>query len=193
MLEFFNIIKNDLFVKNYSVAIGIAIMVDWLMMPIFLKNMGIYVPIALISIYYIISEMAGLIEHYFHNTKLINIFIVLFISDIIQIFVMLLYFYNIEIFTYSLMVVFSFQALLYEIYSIKAIQYMERYSNINISKFQSLLLFNKSITVIIGLVISGIYSLLSKNTYYLVCFIILLSLVAIYSEFKLLKIMKEKY
>lgn len=189
--EFIKIIKTDLFAKNYSIAVGLAIIADWLMMPIFIKYMGVYAPIYLITLYYLVSELSGIIEYYFHNTKPVSIFIILIIFDIIQVICLFIYFISIEYFTYLLMVVFSIQSVLYEIYSIKAIQVMEVNKSIPISKFQSLLLFNKSVMVVIGLIITGIYSLIFDINHYLIIIIICLSTVAVYYEMKLMFYLKN--
>lgn len=189
--EFYSLVKSDPFAKNYSVAIGIAIVVDWLMMPMFTKLMGLYAPIILISVFYIVSELSGYIEHIFHNSKFTTIFILLIISDIVQVLAMSLFFFNEIWFTYALMCVFSCQALLYEIYSIKAIQFMELTKTVPVSKFQSLLLFNKSNMVLLGLIIGGVYSLLFNDFSLLVALAICISSVSIVFEFKLLNYIKK--
>lgn len=190
-LELHELIKKDEFTKYYVFAVGIAILVDWLMMPLFTKFMGIYAPLTLISIYYIVSEFAGYIEYYFENTKIHKVFFVLILSDFIQLIAMFTYFINIEYFTYLMMVIFSFQALLYEIYNIKSMQFIEKYSDINVSKFQSFLLFNKTNMVVIALLISLIYFLITDNYDYLIGFIILISFLNLINEIKLFSYVKK--
>ena len=184
--------KTSNIMDKYMITISLAIFIDWLLLSYFTKNMGLYVPIFIISIYYIISEFGGFLEHYFHNIDARIIFIVVLIMDVLQLFTMFVHFYNIELFTYILVVIFSIQALLYEIYSIKIIQLCEIYEKgIKISKIQSYLLFIKSNMVVLGLVLSVIYSLFFINYDYLICLVISLGIFSIYQEIYLIKYIKE--
>ena len=190
--NYLNIIKQDKFVLHYTTAVGIAIIIDWLLMAMFTKFMGLYVPVIMITIYYIVSEMGGYIEQLLHDKNISSVFLVLIISDIVQILCMSIFFYDVVIFTYALMFVFSLQAILYEVYSIKALQFIENYSDIKPSKIQSYLLFNRSNAVLIGLIMGGVYALLFSNYGILILFTILLGTVSIYHETKLYRYIKAK-
>lgn len=152
--NYFNVLKENSFLNSYISAISIAILIDWLILAYFTKNMGLYIPVTIISIYYIISEIGGYLEHYFHNIRTSKIFKILIILDIFQLIIMFTYFYNLKIFTILLMIIFSIQALHYEIYSINILKFLEQNekNNIKISKFQSYIIFSKSNMVLLGLI-----------------------------------------
>lgn len=182
----------DEFLKNYVIAIGIAIVVDWLMIPYFTKLMGQYVLVAFITIYYIVSELAGYIEPSLEKFKISTIFGFLIVLDTIQFLCLGLFFIDEKIFVYSLMCVFASQAILYEIYTIKTTYFFEKYKkNISITKLQKLLLFNRTNMIFVGLFLSLIYSLFTENYVYLILFIMMLMCISISREIKLYKYVKS--
>jgi hypothetical protein len=184
--KYIYIIKNDIFVGNYIKAIGLAILIDWLMMAYFTKTMGMYVPLYLISFYYIVTELSGYINVYFKTTSLHKVFMVLLSLDFIQLMSLSIYFINEEYFIYSLMIIFSIQALMYEIQTVKFIWFIEVYmKNVSISEIQTITLFNKTNMVLAGLSISMVYSILIDNYTYMIMIVGFLMCYSLLLEYKL--------
>ena len=188
---FKEILINDLFINNYTIAISIAIVIDWLMISYFTKAMGMYVPLYIISMYYIVGELAGYAEPYFKKVTTATTFLILIVLDTAQLMVIFISFYDDVLFTYLLMIIFSLQAILYEIYSIKTAQYIENYvDKYRVSEVLSVLLFNRSNMIITGLLLSVVYSLIFQTYDMLFTFIIVLMTVSIYYEYKLYSYIK---
>lgn len=188
---FKEILINDLFINNYTIAISIAIVIDWLMISYFTKAMGMYVPLYIISMYYIVGELAGYTEPYFKKVTTATTFLILIVLDTAQLMVIFISFYDDVLFTYLLMIIFSLQAILYEIYSIKTAQYIENYvDKYRVSEVLSVLLFNRSNMIITGLLLSVVYSLIFQTYDMLFTFIIVLMTVSIYYEYKLYSYIK---
>jgi len=181
-----SIIQDDVFLGNYLLTIGLAILIDWLLLPYFTKIMGLYIPLVLISVYYIITELSGYINLYLDNVHLDKIILILIILDTIQFIILFIYFINIEIFAYLLMVIFSLQAMLYEIYTIKIISFIENKKlNYIISNIHKITLYNKTNMVFLGLIITTIYSVFFIKFDYMILFIISLMLISLYREIRL--------
>jgi len=183
--DFNYLFKNDLFMHHYFIAIGVAIAIDWFMTPYFVKLMGLHVLVFFITIYYFTSKLGGYIEPYFRKTKIKTSFLILIFMDIIQFFCLFLFFYDITIFTYSIMVMFSLQNVLFEMYNLKTIEFFEKYRTMKISRLNSFLLFNETNMIVLGLSSSVIYSLFLEDYKYMIISIMFLMIISIYHEIKL--------
>lgn len=182
--------KNDKLFKYYSNTVFIAVFLDWLFLPIFISLMGLKVSVTFITLYYLLSESSGFFINYFKNYSLSKTILILLFLDITQLLIYLLYFYNINYMVYGLMVIFSIQAMYYEILINKIIKH---YENIGarFSIIQNLLYVNKSFSVLLGLVVSLIISIINNDITYIIILILLLMTISIYNEYKLYRFIKD--
>lgn len=181
--------QNDLLFKYYSNVMGFAIYIDWLFIPFFTKLLGLHITVFFITFYYLMSETSGYFDSFFKKYNLSSSIKILIFLDIIQVLTYTLYFVNVIYMLYVLMIVFSVQAMYFEILNVKIIEFYElrktKYSNV-----QKMLLFNKSNMVLFGLVSTLAYSFFTEDLFYLILIIIFLMVISIYNEFKLLKYLK---
>lgn len=193
MLSQLNLYKqyfyNSKVFKYYSITLGIAIITDWLFIPFFIKYMGIYAITFFITLYYLISEISGIVISYFKNVTLTSSILILLILDTLQLFTYFVYFWDIKIMIFILMGIFSIQGAFFEIIMNKMIIYYE-YKNEKFSIIQELLLLNKSSCVIIGLLISLLFSFVSIT--YLIITVIIFMTYNLYNEYKLYSYLKKE-
>lgn len=182
--------EEDMFFKYYSNVIGLAIFIDWLFVPYFTKLMGTYINVSIITLYYLVTESSGYIIQYFENIKIIDTIKILLVLDTLQLLIYFLYFINLNMMLYFLMLIFSMQILYNEICNVSIIRYYEK-SDKQFSLIQKLLLFNKSNMVLLGLCCSLIYGLITDEIKYLVYFIIILMIISIYNEIKIIYYIKR--
>lgn len=182
--------EEDMFFKYYSNVIGLAIFIDWLFVPYFTKLMGTYINVSIITLYYLVTESSGYIIQYFENIKIIDTIKILLVLDTLQLLIYFLYFINLNMMLYFLMLIFSMQILYNEICNVSIIRYYEK-SDKQFSLIQKLLLFNKSNMVLLGLCCSLLYGLITDEIKYLIYFIIILMIISIYNEIKIIYYIKR--
>ena len=119
-------------------------------MPYITKLEGLHLPVLAISFYMLIGATDGLIQPLFKKVKIYKIYLFVIILDIIQMLSYLLSHFNMAVFTYAILTVFTLQAITFEISRIHTIDFMK--DEIEIKDYLMLRSFVVSVAIIGGAV-----------------------------------------
>lgn len=109
----------------HILALYLSTSLDWILMPIVAKLEGMYLPIFMISFFMLLSSMDGLIQPLFKKAKLHQIYYFSALLDFLQVLCYGLYFVDRVVFTYTILTLFTIQAITFEISRIHTIDFMQ--------------------------------------------------------------------
>lgn len=99
--------------------------IDWVIMPFMTKLEGMYLPVFMISFYMLIGASDGFILPLFKHIKIYRIYAFVIILDLIQMASYTLYVYDEVIFTYTILSIFTLQAITFEVSRVHTIDFMK--------------------------------------------------------------------
>ena len=141
---------NSKLLKLQVFVLFLTTYIDWVLMPYITKLEGLHLPVLAISFYMLIGATDGLIQPLFKKVKIYKIYLFVIILDIIQMLSYLLSHFNMAVFTYAILTVFTLQAITFEISRIHTIDFMK--DEIEIKDYLMLRSFVVSVAIIGGAV-----------------------------------------
>ncbi len=99
--------------------------IDWVIMPFMTKLEGMYLPVFMISFYMLIGASDGFILPLFKHVKIYRIYAFVIVLDLIQMASYTLYSYDEVIFTYTILSIFTLQAITFEVSRVHTIDFMK--------------------------------------------------------------------
>jgi len=157
--------------------------IDWVLMPYVTKLEGTYLPVMMISFYMLLSASDGLIQPLFKKIKIYHIYLFVIILDAIQILSYFLIDVDMIIFTYTILSIFTLQAITFEISRIHTIDFMKEY--IEIKDYLMLRSFIVSSAIVGGAITAMILDFFIISLQEILSVLALLGAGAIIIEYKL--------
>ncbi|EQB35595.1 hypothetical protein M947_09950 [Sulfurimonas hongkongensis] len=127
----------------------------------------------------------GLIQPLFKRMKIYNIYLFVIILDIIQVISYSLSMYDMVVFTYVILSIFTLQAITFEISRIHTVDFMK--NEIDIKDYLMLRSFFVSAAIIGGAVTAMIFDYLGIRLLNMLIFLAVLGIFAVFIEYKLYK------
>ncbi len=157
--------------------------IDWVIMPFVTKLEGTHLPVFAISMYMLLGASDGFVQPLFKKVRIYNIYLFVIILDLIQILSYLLAHYNIVIFTYAILSIFTLQAITFEISRIHTIDFMK--DEIELKEYLMLRSFIVSSAIITGAITAMVLDAVEVSLQNTLVFLALLGLFAIIIEYRL--------
>ncbi len=157
--------------------------IDWVIMPFVTKLEGTHLPVFAISLYMLFGASDGFVQPLFKKVRIYNIYLFVIILDLIQILSYLLVYYDIVIFTYAILSIFTLQAITFEISRIHTIDFMKE--EIELKEYLMLRSFIVSSAIIAGAVTAMVLDALDVSLQTTLLILTLLGLFAIIIEYRL--------
>lgn len=179
---------NSKLLKLQVIVLFLTTYIDWVLMPYITKLEGLYLPVLAISFYMLIGATDGLIQPLFKKVKIYKIYLFVIILDITQ---MLSYFLsdvNMVVFTYTILSIFTLQAITFEISRIHTIDFMKE--EIEIKDYLMLRSFVVSVAIIGGAVSAMVLDYFDVKLITTLYTLGILGFFAILIEYKLYKKLK---
>ncbi|OIP52923.1 MAG: hypothetical protein AUK54_10125 [Helicobacteraceae bacterium CG2_30_36_10] len=179
---------NSKLLKLQVIVLFLTTYIDWVLMPFITKLEGLYLPVLAISFYMLIGATDGLIQPLFKKVKIYKIYLFVIILDITQ---MLSYFLsdvNMVVFTYTILSIFTLQAITFEISRIHTIDFMKE--EIEIKDYLMLRSFVVSVAIIGGAVSAMVLDYFDAKLITTLYTLGILGFFAILIEYKLYKKLK---
>ncbi|MDD2450259.1 MAG: hypothetical protein PHG10_11400 [Sulfurimonas sp.] len=173
------------FLKLQIIVLFVTTYIDWVIMPYVTKLEGLHLPVFMISFYMLLGATDGLIQPLFKKIKIYNIYFFVIILDVIQIISYLFSSYDMVVFTYIILSIFTLQAITFEISRIHTVDFMK--DEINIKDYLILRSFFVSSAIIGGAVTAMIFDYFGVKLINMLIFLALLGVFAVLIEYKLYK------
>lgn len=173
------------FLKLQIIVLFVTTYIDWVIMPYVTKLEGLHLPVFMISFYMLLGATDGLIQPLFKKIKIYNIYFFVIILDVIQIISYLFSSYDMVLFTYIILSIFTLQAITFEISRIHTVDFMK--DEINIKDYLILRSFFVSSAIIGGAVTAMIFDYFGVKLINMLIFLALLGVFAVLIEYKLYK------
>ncbi len=157
--------------------------IDWVIMPFVTKLEGTHLPVFAISLYMLLGASDGFVQPLFKKVKIYNIYLFVIILDSIQILSYWLAHYNIVIFTYAILSIFTLQAITFEISRIHTIDFMKE--EIELKEYLMLRSFIVSSAIIAGAITAIVIDALDVTLQTTLMILALLGFLAIIIEYRL--------
>ncbi|MDD3835092.1 MAG: hypothetical protein PHS42_06425, partial [Sulfurimonas sp.] len=171
------------FLKLQIIVLFVTTYIDWVIMPYVTKLEGLHLPVFMISFYMLLGATDGLIQPLFKKIKIYNIYFFVIILDVIQIISYLFSSYDMVVFTYIILSIFTLQAITFEISRIHTVDFMK--DEINIKDYLILRSFFVSSAIIGGAVTAMIFDYFGVKLINMLIFLALLGVFAVLIEYKL--------
>ncbi len=144
----YNRVRDDGLVKLQAAVLFMVVYIDWTLMPFVTKLEGLYLPVYMISVYMLAGASDGLIQPLFKRVKLHRIYLFVILLDLVQMGSYLLSGYDLVLFTYAILTVFTLQAVTFEVARIHTIAFMQH--RIDLKEYLMLRSFIVSSAIILG-------------------------------------------
>ncbi len=144
----YNRVRDDGLVKLQAAVLFMVVYIDWTLMPFVTKLEGLYLPVYMISVYMLAGASDGLIQPLFKRVKLHRIYLFVIFLDLVQMGSYLLSGYDLVLFTYAILTVFTLQAVTFEVARIHTIAFMQH--RIDLKEYLMLRSFIVSSAIILG-------------------------------------------
>lgn len=181
--ELYKEIGKSRLLKLQVVVLFLTTYIDWVIMPYITKLEGLYLPVFMISFYMLIGSMDGLIQPLFKKIKIYRIYLFVIILDIVQILSYALSELNIVIFTYTILSIFTIQAITFEISRIHTVDFMK--DEIGIKEYLMLRSFVVSSAIVGGALTAMILDYFGVKLQSMLILLGVLGVFAIFVEYKL--------
>lgn len=179
---------NSKLLKLQVIVLFLTTYIDWVLMPYIAKLEGLHLPVFAISFYMLIGATDGLIQPLFKKIKIYKIYLFVIILDVIQMLSYLLADVNMVIFTYTILSIFTLQAITFEISRIHTIDFMKE--EIEIKDYLMLRSFVVSVAIIGGAVTAMVLDYFGVKLITMLYSLGILGFFAILIEYKLYKKLK---
>lgn len=187
----FSEIKKSKFLKIQAFVLFIITYVDWTLIPFVTKLEGTYLPVFMISFYMLIGALDGFIQPLFKNVKIYNIYLFAIFLDIIQIFSYFIFEFNVLIFTYVILTIFTIQGITFEIARIHTVDFMQDEA-VELKDYLMIRSFMISSAIVAGSLTAMLYDYLTFDFLYLFIYLSLIGLIGIILQIVLYKKFKKK-
>ncbi|MCK9490775.1 MAG: hypothetical protein M0Q24_01690 [Sulfurimonas sp.] len=179
------------FLKLQIIVLFVTTYIDWVIMPYVTKLEGLYLPVFMISFFMLIGATDGLIQPLFKKVKIYNIYLFIIILDIIQVISYSLCNYDMVVFTYVILSIFTLQAITFEISRIHTVDFMK--NEIDIKDYLIVRSFFVSSAIIGGAVTAMIFDYFGIKLTSMLIFLSVLGVFAVIIEYKLYKKFKVAF
>lgn len=169
--------------KFQIIVLFLTTYIDWVLMPYVTKLEGLYLPVMMISFYMLLSASDGLIQPLFKKIKIYQIYLFVIILDFIQIMSYFLVRVDMLIFIYTILSIFTLQAITFEISRIHTIDFMKEY--IKIKDYLMLRSFIVSSAIVMGAITAMILDFFDISLKIMLAILTFLGAGAIIIEYKL--------
>lgn len=122
--------------------------IDWVLMPFLTKLEGTYLPVFMISFFMLLGASDGFVQPLFKQVKIYRIYGFVIVLDLVQIASYSLVTFDIVLFTYVILSLFTLQAITFEISRVHTIDFMQ--DEIELKKYLMLRSFIVSGAIIAG-------------------------------------------
>ncbi|WP_321311101.1 hypothetical protein [Halarcobacter sp.] len=190
-LPIFKEIKTSNFLKLQSIALFITTYIDWTLIPFVTKLEGTYLPVFMISFFMLVGALDGFIQPLFKNIKIYNIYLFTILLDIIQIGSYFFFSYSILFFTYLILVIFTIQAITFEIARVHTVDFMQD-EKIELKDYLMLRSFMISLAIVTGSLSAMLFDYFTKELKYLLIYLAMLGIVGILFQFRLFEKFKRR-
>ena len=180
----FREIKSSNFLKIQSITLFLVTYIDWTLIPFVTKLEGTYLPVFMISFYMLIGALDGFIQPLFKNIKIYNIYLFAIILDIIQITSYMLYNYDILVFTYIILTIFTIQGITFEIARIHTVDFMLD-EKVELKDYLMIRSFMISCAIVAGSLTAMSFDYITDNLNYLLILLSFLGFIGIILQYKL--------
>ena len=181
--DLFKTLGGSKLLKLQVMVLFLTTYIDWVIMPYITKLEGTYLPVFMISLYMLIGATDGLIQPLFKKAKIYHIYLFVIVLDIIQLLSYSLVNINMVVFTYTILSIFTLQAITFEISRIHTIDFMQ--DEIDIKEYLMLRSFVVSSAIIGGAVTAMILDYLNVDLKYVLVALAVFGIYAIFIEYKL--------
>lgn len=176
-------IKKSRMLKLQASVLFLTTYIDWVLMPFITKLEGTYLPVMMISFYMLLGASDGFVQPLFKNIKIHRIYLFVILLDIVQICTYFLVTFDMKIFTYMILSIFTLQAITFEISRVHTIDFMK--DDIDIKDYLMLRSFVVSGAIILGSGCAIILDYLSVSLATVLLALGIFGVFAILIEFKL--------
>jgi len=118
-------IRTNSLVRLNTLVLFVVVYTDWMLMPLVAKLEGLYLPVYMISLFMLLSASDGIIQPFFKEVRLKIVFYFSALLDLAQIGVYALFWIDPELFTYTILVFFTLQAVTFEVARIHTIDWFQ--------------------------------------------------------------------
>lgn len=148
-------------VRLNTLVLFVVVYIDWMLMPFVAKLEGLYLPVYMISFFMLLSASDGIIQPLFKEVRLKTLFIFSALLDLGQIAVYALFWIEPEIFTYTILLLFTLQAVAFEVARIHTIDWFQ--DDLEIKPFLILRSFVISSATIAGTLFTLLFDYFGGN------------------------------
>lgn len=184
-------VKSSYFLYLQSVTLFLVTYIDWTLIPYVTKLEGLYLPVFMISFFMLLGALDGIVQPLFKHIKIYNIYLFTIVLDILQISSYGLVDYDIVVFTYFILSIFTLQAVTFEIARIHTVDFMQDEA-IELKDYLMLRSFMISIAIVLGSISAMIFDYLKIELKTILLYCTLFGIVAIGIQYKLYKKFKLK-
>ncbi|QSZ41475.1 hypothetical protein GJV85_04920 [Sulfurimonas aquatica] len=181
--KLFKELKNSKLLKLQIIVLFLSTYIDWVLMPYITKLEGTYLPVYMISFYMLVGAIDGLVQPLFKKVKIYMIYLFVILLDVIQISSYYLSNINMPLFTYTILTIFTFQAITFEISRIHTIDFMK--DEIELKDYLMLRSFVLSTAIIGGAVSAMIFDYFEIKLTSILILLAIFGLFSIFLEYKL--------
>ncbi|HUH43232.1 MAG TPA: hypothetical protein VLZ29_08940 [Sulfurimonas sp.] len=181
--ELYKEIGKSKLLKLQVVVLFLTTYIDWVIMPYITKLEGLYLPVFMISFYMLIGSTDGLIQPLFKKIKIYRIYLFVIILDIVQILSYALSELDMLLFTYTILSIFTIQAITFEISRIHTVDFMK--DEIGIKEYLMLRSFVVSSAIVGGALTAMILDYFGVKLQSMLILLAILGVFAIFVEYKL--------
>jgi hypothetical protein len=181
--ELYKEIGKSRLLKLQVVVLFLTTYIDWVIMPYITKLEGLYLPVFMISFYMLIGSTDGLIQPLFKKIKIYRIYLFVIILDIVQILSYALSELDMLLFTYTILSIFTIQAITFEISRIHTVDFMK--DEIGIKEYLMLRSFVVSSAIVGGALTAMILDYFGVKLQSMLILLGVLGVFAIFVEYKL--------
>lgn len=179
------------FLKLQILVLFVTTYIDWVIMPYVTKLEGLYLPVYMISFYMLLGATDGLIQPLFKRVKIYNIYLFVIVLDVIQVISYSLSNYDMVVFTYVILSIFTLQAITFEVSRIHTVDFMK--NEIDIKDYLILRSFFVSSAIIGGAVTAMIFDYFGFKLSTMLIFLAVLGFFAVIMEYNLYKKFKVAF
>lgn len=187
--QLYKVLGDSKLLKLQVIVLFLTTYIDWVLMPFLTKLEGIYLPVYMISFFMLIGASDGLLQPLFKKVKIYRIYLFVIILDLVQIASYWLIEVDPLIFTYTMLSIFTFQAITFEISRIHTIDFMKE--EVDIKEYLMLRSFVVSTAIIAGALSAMILDYFEVDLSHVLFALALLGLVALVNEYKLYQKFKK--
>ncbi len=187
--KLYRLVHADALLQLQVLVLFLTTYIDWVLMPYVTKLEGTLLPIFMISFFMLVSASDGLIQPLFKKVRLYRVYMFTILLDIIQISSYALYQYDVVIFTYVILSLFTLQSITFEISRIHTIDFMK--DHIAVKDYLILRSFVLSVAIIGGALTAMFMDALKVDLFYILLGLGILGMIAIIITYRLYNFFKK--